>query len=61
MDRLAKRPERETIMVDAFYARLSPTVITEPVDVPPETVGTVYLLIYELYGWLPANDTRPPA
>ncbi len=60
MEDIAKRRKRQPIAHNVFDDRRF-TIVVEPVCVPPEAIGTVQLLVYELDRWLPVRDTRLPA
>jgi hypothetical protein len=52
MEDIAERPKRQSVAHNVFdYRRF--TIVVEAVGVSPSSVGTMQLLIYELYRWLP--------
>src|SRR5215216_1632728 len=60
MEGLAKRCKRQSVVYDVIDGRRCPTVV-EPVDMPPDAIGTAQLLVHESDGRLPVCDTRLPA
>ena len=60
MEEIAERRERKPVMHGVLDEGPFP-IIAKPVAVPPESVGTKYLLVYEPERRLPIRDKRPPA